>query len=263
MSKLTPLTPESFLNKSWRRPTDLSHAAHDTFCPISLPEIPTAVMALPLAFIEIDGKLTLVAVQSLQVSKNLFSSPDGRWLSHYVPLVYRTYPFKLARAEDDTVLLCFDEESGLLTEEEGHEPFYNSDSTPAPNVQIVLESLGTAFNASDKLDQIIELVNTHELIKPWDLKIKKGDDVESFQGISCIDETALEALGNEAFLELREAGALTLVYCQLLSMQHMLDLARLAEAHQQVEAGQSEKISLDELQLDLSDEGGTLDLSNI
>ena len=46
-----------------------------------------------------------------------------------------------------------------------------------------------------------------------------------------IDEAALNALPDEAFLELRRAGALLIAYGQLLSMQHLPLLGQLADAH--------------------------------
>lgn len=46
-----------------------------------------------------------------------------------------------------------------------------------------------------------------------------------------IDETALNALPADAFETLRQAGALPLAYCQMLSMQHLQVLGKLVQAH--------------------------------
>jgi hypothetical protein len=57
-----------------------------------------------------------VAVQGLAPGQNLFVAPDGRWLAAYTPAAYRGYPFQLAHAENGQQVLCFDEESGLITD---------------------------------------------------------------------------------------------------------------------------------------------------
>ena len=50
---------------------------------------------MPLAFSEVEGKLRIVALLSPIPGLNLFVSGTGEWLGTYVPLLLRTYPFRL------------------------------------------------------------------------------------------------------------------------------------------------------------------------
>jgi hypothetical protein len=50
-----------------------------------------------------------------------------------------------------------------------------------------------------------------------------------------VDEKALNQLSAEALQALQQSGALQLCYCQLLSMQHLQTLGKLAQAHQEAE----------------------------
>jgi len=55
-------------------------------------------------------------------------------------------------------------------------------------------------------------------------------------GLHSIAEAKLKALGAEALHRLHQAGALPLIYCQLLSMQHLPLLGKLAQAHAKAKA---------------------------
>jgi len=65
----------------------------------------------------------------------------------------------------------------------------------------------------------------------------QGDAGEqNVAGLFRIDEAALNQLPAEAFMELRDAGALLCAYCQLLSMQHLQTLGQLAQVHAKANA---------------------------
>ena len=54
---------------------------------------------------------------------------------------------------------------------------------------------------------------------------------QKVEGLFRIDEAALNGLDADALIEVRNAGGLTMAYCQLLSMQHMSILGTLAQTH--------------------------------
>jgi hypothetical protein len=68
----------------------------------------------------------------------MFVAADGRWLGFYVPALYRGYPFRLLRKPDsDELVLCVDEESGLVVDgTAGGEEFFDKDG----NASAVLKS---------------------------------------------------------------------------------------------------------------------------
>lgn len=78
--------------------------------------------------------------------------------------------------------------------------------------------------------------------------MRKTDQGErKLEGLFRVNEAALNALDNEAFLSVRKSGALPVAYAQLLSMQQLRVLGELAQARaqrtQQVQLGQDLDLS--------------------
>jgi hypothetical protein len=134
MAKLVPITREQFGGKRWVRHDNYRFASHDPIVPLAASELARAALAMPLAFLQLEGRYTLVAVQSLLPQRNMFVTADGRWLGLYVPAFYRGYPFRLLRKPDsEELVLCVDEESGLIVDGTSPgEEFFDKDGNASP-----------------------------------------------------------------------------------------------------------------------------------
>jgi hypothetical protein len=247
MAQLTVISREQHAGKRWKRYTSYSFAAGDAVAPLVAQELPRACLSLPIGFVKAANDVyQVVAVQGLQPGTNLWVAPDGRWLGGYVPAAYRGYPFVLANAEDGRRVLCVRGDSDLVNETDG-EPFFDEEGKPAKPVQDVLNFLEQVANNGRSTSRLCALLAEHGVIQPWEIQLKAGDGEQKVQGLYRIDEAALNALPVEAFDALRKGGALPLVYCQLLSMQHLPKLGQLASRHAAAQAA-------------LAPEGGDLDL---
>lgn len=240
MAQLTVISREHHANKRWKRYTSYAFAGNDAVAPLVAQELPRACLALPIGFVQTEGGFQLVAVQGLRAGKNLFVAPDGRWLGPYVPAAYRSYPFVLANTEEGKRVLCVREDSGLVSEMQGAqaegEAFFDEEGKPAKAVQDVLNFLDQVTGNGQLTGRLCALLAEHELIQPWNVQLKTESGEQKVQGLFRVDEAALNALPAEAFEALRQGGALPLVYCQLLSMQHLPTLGKLAGEHAAAEA---------------------------
>ncbi|MDP3760609.1 MAG: SapC family protein [Ramlibacter sp.] len=235
MPNIQPLTLEKHGSKRWLRNSSYAFAAKDVVAPLVLAEIPTAAAALPIGFMLHQGACVPVAVLGLVPGQNLFVDSTGRWLGQYIPAFYRAYPFYLVPGNDGSQVLCIDESSGLVTDGPQGEPFFTPEQKPVKVIADVLAFLGR-ISASRKItENVCGLLQKHHLIQPWSLKLQTGRSERAVEGLLRIDDAALNALPAEPFLELRNAGALPLVYGQLLAMQNLSMLPQLARAH--AEAG--------------------------
>jgi hypothetical protein len=70
----------------------------------------------------------------------------------------------------------------------------------------------------------------YDLFKPWELEFELESGTKRIEGLYCIDETALNKLSDASFAELRQAGVVPYVYCQLLSMQRISILTQIAQS---------------------------------
>ena len=238
MANLRPVSRQTHGGQVWRRLATYSFAAKDSTIPIVVTEMGRAVTTMPLAFMEVSGQLFPVAVLSLTLGRNLFVAPNGKWLGMYVPTVYRLYPFRLLRApQSDQYSLFVDEEAqGLPDAALSTELFYDTDGNLSPATKGVMNAL-TQFEQHRLMTlTAVAALSAEGVICPWPIKVRDGDTERTIGGLQRVDEVALGALSDEAYLRLRKAGGLVVAYAQLLSMGQMAMFSQLLELHQR--AGQ-------------------------
>jgi hypothetical protein len=229
MPNIAPISRERHADKGWKRFDSYTFAARTALAPLVAAELPKAAMSLPIAFVQQNERYVPVAVLGIEPTTNLFVAPDGRWLGAYIPSALRGHPFILARAEGDNRVLCMDEDSGLLTEAGQGEPFFTELGEPTEGLKQVLDFLQQVERNREQTALVGDALAQLELIQPWPIQLKAGESERQIQGLFRIDEATLNQLSDAHFLELRRAGALPMVYCQLLAMQHIGLLGRLAD----------------------------------
>ena len=214
----------------WQRYSSYAFARQDALAPLVAQELPRAALHLPIAFVAQGGQFMPVAVLGIAPGQNLCVASDGRWLGGYTPAAYRSHPFALAQLADGQQALAFDADSGLLTQDSSGEPFFDEAGQPAPAVQEILGFL-TQVQANRALTQrICQALAAEQLLQPWPITVQTDSGAHQVEGLSRIDEAALNALPADALKVLQQAGALPVVYSQLLSMQHLPVLGQLAQA---------------------------------
>ncbi len=236
MPEFVPVSPQRHQGKYWQRFTSYAFARTAAVVPLVGAEMAKAAAALPVAFMP-DGegdaaRFVPAALLGFESNVNLFVAPDGRWLGRYIPSFLRGHPFRLINADQERMVLCIDESSGLLVDQ-GGEAFFDDQGQLAPNLQAVMDFLTQVERNRAATQAICDKLQQHELIQPWPIKIAAGDAGErNLNGLYRIDETALNQLSAEVLVELRDSGALGMAYCQLLAMQQLGLIADMAKAHQ-------------------------------
>lgn len=249
MPKYVPVNYATFASRGWRKVPSYAFAARQSVVPVVLEELPHVLPITPLAFVQQpeesgESGYQLVAVMSPAPQLNLFVAPDGRWLGGYVPAAFRAYPFRLieVKADDTSHVLCFDEESGLLTQAgaPGSEPFF-VDGSPTAVVEKIMQFLTAQQQGRALAQQAVALLAEHGVIEPWALNIKISEaDTLPVAGLFRINEAALKALDGAALKALQEGNALSLAYAQLYSQQRLGNFDRLYQLRQQLLQSTSE-----------------------
>ncbi len=235
MARLQGVSRSQHADKRVKKAVNLFFAQHDNVLPFGISEFPKMAMSTAVGFMTIDGSVIPVALQGLVSGQNLFVGRDGRWLGSYIPAMYLCYPFRLAKAENSELILCIDEESGLITDASSGdgELFFDAENNPSAIIKGVMANL-------DKLEQdrinakaSCSVLQKYELFEPWPIQIQSDDGVKTMEGLNRVNERKLNTLPGEVLLELRNAHALQLAYGQLLSMHNLQQLGKLAVAHRQ------------------------------
>lgn len=230
MTNYQVITKTGFAQKSWKRNPDFLFASKDLACPLGASELPRAAMGMPLAFLCNDGEYSVAGIQGLENGSNCYLGAGGAWRGSYVPAAYRGYPFVLAsnNANKEELVLCIDTDSGLLNDDDSAEPFFGKDGELSPTIATLTEFLTSVASAHKAAALICKSLLEHDLFMPWELELELEDGKKRIEGLFCINEAALNELSDEAYAELRLAGAIPAIYCQLLSMQNISHLAQLA-----------------------------------
>ncbi len=216
MPRFAVVSRERHGQKKWQRFNGYAFAAADALIPIVGAELPRAAVSLPLAFSEQSGRHTLVAVLSLIPGRNMFVGPGGRWLGSYVPAWLRLYPFRmLAQQDTKELVLCVDEESGLVVERNAAgEEFFDAEGKLSPALKIVFDALTVVERSRSVVDLAVAALVQAGVIRPWQIKVKSAQGEQTVSGLQHIDEAALRALPDDVFLKLRATSALPIAYAQ-------------------------------------------------
>lgn len=265
MPNFQPVTKTRHGNQRWLRYSSYAFAQRDGILPLSLAELPKATMTLVIAFVEQKDGFNPVALMGLHPDKNMYLTPDGRWVHGYIPTTCRSYPFRFMNTPDGQQILCVDEDSGLMSDGPEGEAFFDEAGSPGTALHEILQLLSQNEQSMKITVAACAVLNKHHLIQPWPITIKLDAGEKQIQGLFCIDEAALNQLAAEDLFEVRNAGGLLIAYSQLLSMQHLGFLGQLAEAHAREASRQATEASAveekGELNLDFLKGNGPLNLS--
>lgn len=243
MPRYVAISKEVHADRAWRRPDNYSFTRAAALAPLVAAELPRAVMSFPVGFFRDNDGFSPAAILSLATGANLFVTPDGHWLGRHVPTLWRAHPFRLIPNSQDPekLVFCFDEDSGLAGNETAGQPFFDATGNLAEPTRQVLELLSQHEQSRQATMAACAVLHKQGIIQPWEITIKTGQEERRVEGVYKIDEAALNQLSGEAFERLRTVGALPLAYCQLISMQHLATLGKLAEVHA-VHAQKTEKM---------------------
>lgn len=257
MVDFEPLSATRHGGKRWRPSTDYGFARNQSVIAVTAAEMMRAAPALPIAFQFRGEKVLPVAILGVQPDCNLMVAADGRWLGSYIPAALRAYPFLLKNVEGGKQVLCIDSSATCLSEGPGGTPLFAADGKLSPALDEMLRFL----TMTQKSRQLTLLAGTalakHELLKPWPIRVPTAEGEQAIDGFFQIDEAALGKLDGDAMIQLRDVGALTIAYCQLISMQHIGLLGQLAEARAKATVPDANSTSS---VLDALSQGGTLKL---
>jgi hypothetical protein len=134
-------------------------------------------------------------------------------------------------APDGRHILCVDEESGLIVDGPDGELIFDGAGGLAPAVQDVARFLAKVEENRLATAHACAALLRYGVVRPWPVLARTEAGDRKVEGLLQVDEAALNGLPADAFEELRQAGALQVSYCQMLSAQHLTLLDRLAAAH--------------------------------
>ena len=147
-----------------------------------------------------------------------------KWRAEYIPATVRRYPFIFAQAPKvegdeegkERLVLCIDEESGLLADE-GGEPLFTEDGKRAPVMEKFFKFISEYHRSAQISKRFAALLKEKNLLMPFNMRINAaGDKNFKLEGVQMVNEKRLGELSNEDYLALRPV--IGLIYAHLLSL---------------------------------------------
>jgi hypothetical protein len=218
MREYVAVSPERHKDKRWKRPTDFSFAKDQSMVLLVGLELSKALLSMPMAFVKYEEKFHIVGVLGLQPCSNLFITPEGKWCGAYMPAILRSHPFRIIDSPNGCKALGVDEESGLVRED--GELFFDKDGNPAPSLKKVIEFQKKIENEYNLTQRACSVLAAHQLLEPWPI---------SHGGLYRVNEKSLFNLEASALAKVRDVGGLNVAYCQMISIQQIALLEKLAK----------------------------------
>ena len=229
MSKLHVLSATRHAGWRWQPRTGAGFAAQRGLSPVVIAELGQAVAHFPLVFQRSDDtRLGFAALFSLKPAYNAFVNAQGRWLVPYMPTFLRHHPFQLAQTAEQGYVVMLDEASPAVdpTGAQG-EVILDSNGHPSETVSQIAAFLKRYAAQQHITDKACRALDKYHLLAPLrDLRPDSPSADSSAPGLYRISQAALEALPAEIFASLRDVGALSLAYAQLLSMPRLYALQK-------------------------------------
>jgi hypothetical protein len=207
---------------------DLSAYVSRPTLPVYGAEISRLALDYPLAFIHQEQGYGVHLLCSLfSELPNAWITPEGKWLGHYIPAIIRQTPFTVMPNEEGKRIVCIDQDNSRLGDQ-GRSLFEAGEPTEFLSGMIKL--LEKLYLNGVGTQNAIDLIASYELIVPWPLVVRRDEEEETpIKGVFRIDEAKLNQLEDDQWLALRRAGAIPLIYGQLLSMGHLPKLLKILQ----------------------------------
>ncbi len=192
--------------------------------PLMLQEFTAAAPHYPIFFLQINEKqYSAVGVFGLKEGQNLLLK-DGKFEGNYLPAAIRCYPFTLAQASEEQLILCINEQADNVSSSEG-QALFNDDGSQTEFFQGINNFFRDYIDANtankNVLDQIVEM----GLLRADGLQYRDAAGNESrVNGFFVIDQEKFNALSDEQFLTLRKFGVLPAIYAHFASLERIGNL---------------------------------------
>lgn len=200
--------------------------------PLMLQEFTAAAPFYPIFFLKAgDAEVyNPVAVFGLQESQNLFLQ-DGEWKGEYVPAGIRAYPFTLAQANDDQLILCVNEQADNVSRTEG-QALFDAEGKATEFFDGINSFFKDYIDANTVSRNILNQITEMGLFKADGLQYRDlAGNERRLNGFHVIDREKFDALSDEQFLQLRKFGVLPAIYAHFSSLERIgVLIARLPAA---------------------------------
>lgn len=225
---VAPINKERHAKTKIKQSSDFHFAKEFHLAYVTVHEFVRASGNYPIVFLEdkqTEG-FKAIALLGMEAGRNAFINDSGKWDAPYIPAIIRRYPFALApSAEGDRFIVCVDEGSDLVNEDDGASLF-NAEGEAEPIIDNVKRYLAELHQMDQFTAEFAAFLQANNLLTPLSMRVSLNEQPRNITGCYVVNEDRLNNLSDAKFLEIREKKYLPAIYAHLMSLAQFESLAK-------------------------------------
>lgn len=224
-----PLVADKHKNLTVKENVGFLFAKDTNSIPVSINEFSLLSKFYPLVFVDTeDGGLAL-AITGFRENENVFVNSDGKWAEGYPqPAYVHRYPFIFFEdTPSSKLILCIDMDSDFISEKKGIALF--KDKEPTELTQNAMQACADYHKFLMGTQAFVKALKEEDLLMPYRLEIKMGDEAINLAGFSIVDEKKFGQLPASKLETWHKNGWLFFVHAHLISISNISRIAQLTE----------------------------------
>jgi len=194
--------------------------------PLTIDEFVSAQRFFPIVFSGGDMPVPL-ALLGLNEGVNAFVNDDGLPINpFYIPAYVRRYPYLLARLDEkaEELSLCYDPESGMISETEGT-PLFDGDK-PSEALNAILKFCEDFEIAAQRTSAFVKELVDMDLLIDGEVTIQPDGAEQPFvyRGFRMVDENKMREMNGDQLRKINQNGILALIMAHLFSLSSIREL---------------------------------------
>ncbi|MGJ0335591.1 SapC family protein [Aliarcobacter cryaerophilus] len=198
--------------------------------PIIAQEAEIVAKNFPIVFVDEENP-SVVAMTSLG-GENLAISSDGKWLSEYIPAMYRKYPFTYASNKENPEqrAVAIDMDAPNLSTQNGT-ALFDEQSNQTDYLKNIIHFLNSCEQESLKAKAIAKIISDAGILEDRELSIGEGETKQVLaKGFRVVDMDKLYKLDDETLASWVRNGVISFINIHIKSLDNMQSLMNLLYA---------------------------------
>ena len=225
--KIELLSKEKHSNLKIKTLDNLLFAKDNPSFPVLISEAESVAVNFPIVFSSEENP-SLFAITSLG-NQNLSMNSEGKWLSRYVPAVYRKYPFAYASIKEnlEQKAVVIDIEAQNLSETEG-EALFDEQSNQTELLKDTIQFLTSYEQEAMKTKSLAKIVLDSGILEDRELSIGEGETKQVLvKGFKVVSVEKLNALDDATLASWVRNGVISFINIHLKSLNNLQNLMNL------------------------------------
>ena len=211
---------------------DVNYAKDLHFCPIVANELVYMAERFPVVFSG-GERPQLVTLLSLG-AQNLAINEEGKWVSSYIPLFIRRYPFALGKSSTNSEqkIVLIDKDSELFSLSEG-ERLFNEEGEATEILKSAIDFLTFYDDESRVTESIAKEIEESGILEEREITVEDGDVKRVLvDGFKVVDREKLHQLNDTLLADWVRRGVVNMIELHLKSLENIEKLFTLMRERQ-------------------------------